>query len=172
MFTPLPSPPVRIVLAALALAFLAHAQPAEQQKTHGIAIANMAPTVKPGDNFYLYANGGWMKRTVIPPDRSGTGVFVGLRDSSDKRVLGLIEDAEKAHAPAGSDTRKIADLYHSYMDEESIESKGLSPIEPYLKAFAAITNKTQLAQALGESLRADVDPLNNTNFHTPNLFGL
>src|SRR5580700_6703814 len=130
MFTPLPSPPVRIVLA-LALAFLAHAQPAEQQKTHGIAIANMDPAVKPGDNFYLYANGGWMKRIVIPPDRSGTGVFLGLRDSSDKRVLGLIEDAEKAHAPAGSDTRKIADLYHSYMDEESIQSKGLSPIEPY-----------------------------------------
>ena len=120
----------------------------------------MDPSVKPGDNFYLYTNGGRMKRTVIPPDRGGTGVFLGLLDSSDKRVLGLIEDAEKANAPVGSDTRKIADLYHSYMDEEGIESRGLSPIEPYLKAYAAISNKTQLAQALGESLRADVDPLN------------
>ena len=55
----------------LALAFLASAQPAANPANHGIAIANMDPSVKPGDNFYLYANGGWMKRTVIPPDRSG-----------------------------------------------------------------------------------------------------
>jgi putative endopeptidase len=156
----------------LTLAFLAPAQQTGHPANHGIAIANMDPSVKPGDNFYLYANGGWMKRTVIPPDRGQTGVFNALLDLSDKRIFGLIEDAGKAHAPVGSDTRKIADLYHSYMDEELIESRGLAPIEPYLKAFAAITNKTQLAQALGESLRADVDALNNTNFHTPNLFGL
>ena len=132
----------------------------------------MDPAVKPGDNFYRYTNGGWMKRTVIPPDRSGIGVFDVLEDLSDKRTLALIEDAGKAHAPAGSDTRKIADLYHSYMDQAGIESRGLKPIEPYLTAIAAISNKTQLARALGESLRADVDPLNNTNFHTRNLFGL
>jgi putative endopeptidase len=125
MFTPLPSPPVRIVLAALALAFLAHAQPAEQQKTHGIAIANMAPTVKPGDNFYLYANGGWMERAVIPADRSRIGVFDALNDLSQKRTRTLIEEAGQAKGSAGSTTRKIADLYHSYMDEAGIESRGL-----------------------------------------------
>ncbi len=132
----------------------------------------MDPAVKPGDNFYRYTNGGWMKRTVIPPDRSGIGVFDVLEDLSDKRTLALIEDAGKAHAPAGSDTRKIADLYHSYMDQAGIESRGLKPIEPYLTAIAAISNKTQLARALGESLRADVDPLNNTNFNTEHLFGI
>ena len=166
-------PHTRVVVSgALALAFLAHAQPAGSPATRGIAIANMDPAVKPGDNFYRYTNGGWMKRTVIPPDRSGIGVFDVLEDLSDKRTLALIEDAGKAHAPAGSDTRKIADLYHSYMDQAGIESRGLKPIEPYLTAIAAISNKTQLARALGESLRADVDPLNNTNFHTRNLFGL
>jgi putative endopeptidase len=169
---PFPSLPIRVALGALALAFLAHAQQAERPATHGISIANMDPAVKPGNNFYLYANGGWLKRTVIPPDRSGIGVFTTLSDLSNKRTRTLIEDAGKAKAPEGSDTRKIADLYHSYMDEAGIESSGLKPIEPSLKAVAAIADKNQLARALGESLRADVDALNNTNFHTPNLFGL
>jgi putative endopeptidase len=132
----------------------------------------MDPSVKPGDNFYLYANGGWVKRTVIPPDRSRIGIFSRLSDLSNERTRTLIEDAGKANAPQGSDTQKIAALYHSYMDEAGIESRGLAPIEPSLKALADIHDKTQLARALGETLRADVDALNNTNFHTPNLFGL
>src|SRR5882757_8255352 len=169
---PFPSLQVRAALGALALAFLAHAQQAEKPATHGISIANMDPSVKPGDNFYLYANGGWLERTVIPPDRSGISVFSVLSDLSNHRTRSLIEDAGKANAPAGSDTRKIADLYHSYMDEAGIESRGLKPIEPSLKALADIQDKNQLAHALGETLRADVDALNNTNFHTENLFGL
>jgi putative endopeptidase len=170
----LPSPSLRIraALGALALAFFAHAQQVSQPATHGISIANMDPSVKPGDNFYLYANGGWLKRTVIPPDRSRIGVFSALSDLSNQRTRTLVEDAAKANAPAGSETRKVADLYHSYMDEAGIESNGLKPIEPSLKAVAAIGDKNQLARALGESLRADVDALNNTNFHTRNLFGL
>ena len=167
-----PLPSLRAALGALALAFLAHAQQSRQPGTHGIVIANMDPSVKPGDNFFLYANGGWIKRTVIPPDRSRIGVFDALGDLSNQRTLTLIEEAGKANPAAGSNARKIADLYHSYMDEAGIESRGLTPIEPYLKAVAAIRDKTQLAHALGESLRADVDPLNNTNFHTHNLFGL
>ena len=58
------------------------------------------------------------------------------------------------------------------MDEAGIEAKGLSPLQPHLDAIAAIRDKRELARALGESLRADVDALNNTNFHTDNLFGL
>src|SRR5579859_3575923 len=169
---PFPSLPVRAAIGALALAFLAHAQPAEKQANHGISIANMDPSVKPGDNFYLYANGGWLNRTEIPPDRSRISVFTTLSDLSNQRTRTLVEEAAKGNAPAGSETRKVADLYHSYMDEAGIESHGLTPIEPSLAAVAAIADKTQLARALGETLRADVDALNNANFHTHNLFGL
>jgi endothelin-converting enzyme/putative endopeptidase len=91
---------------------------------------------------------------------------------SNKRTAGLIEEAAKANAPAGSNTRKIADLYNSYMDDAAIETKGLAPLRPHLDSITAIRDKRELARALGESLRADVDALNNTNFHTPNLFGL
>jgi endothelin-converting enzyme/putative endopeptidase len=150
----------------------APAKDATQPETHGISIANMDPSVKPGDDFYDYANGGWIKRTQIPPDRGGVGVFTRLSDLSNKRTAGLIDEAAKSNAPAGSNARKIADLYNSYMDEAGIEAKGLEPLRSHLEAIAAIRDKRELSRALGESLRADVDALNNTNFHTPNLFGL
>ncbi|MGH9498386.1 MAG: M13 family metallopeptidase [Terriglobales bacterium] len=151
-------------------AILVHAQAAPD--VHGIAVANMDRSVKPGDDFYLYANGDWIKRTAIPPDRGRIGVFTALSELSDKRTADLIEEAAKSNPAAGSGTRKIADLYNSYMDEAAIESRGLSALQPHLKAIAAIKTKKELARAFGESLRADVDPLNNTNFHTANLFGL
>ena len=132
----------------------------------------MDRSVKPGDNFYEYCNGDWIKRTEIPPDRSRIGVFSTLADLSDKRTAALIEEAAKSGGAAGSSSRKIADLYNSYMDEAAIEAKGLAPLQPHLKAIAAISNKKELAAALGETLRADVDALNNTNFHTSHLFGL
>ncbi len=149
-----------------------HSQDAAKTETHGIAVENMDPSVKPGDDFYDYANGDWIKRTEIPPDRSRIGVFTSLDDLSNKRTLGLIEETVKANAPAGSNTRKIADLYTSFMDEATIEAKGLAPLRPHLDAIAAIRDKKELSRALGESLRSDVDALNNTNFHTANLFGL
>lgn len=158
--------------AAFALALAACAQHVDRASTHGIVLANLDRVIKPGDNFNLYANGAWIKRAVIPPDRSSISPFDRLLDLTDKRTLSIIEEQVKANGPAGSNGQKIADLYRSYMNQARIESRGLAPITPGLKAIAAITNKTELAHTLGESLRADVDPLNNTNFHTPNLFGM
>jgi endothelin-converting enzyme/putative endopeptidase len=148
----------------------AHAQAhAPTKEIHGIAVAHMDLSVQPGDDFFDYANGAWIKQTVIPPDRPGMGVFTTLADLTNKRTAAIIEEAAKSKT-AGS--RQIADLYNSYMDEAGIEAKGLAPLKPHLEAIAAIHDKHELARALGETLRADVDALNNTNFHTPNLFGL
>jgi putative endopeptidase len=161
-----------VATSALAVATTAYAQDAPAPEMHGIAVANMDRSVKPGDDFYQYANGEWIKRTEIPPDRAGVGVFTKLGDLSNKRTAGLIEEIAKSNPPEGSSARKVADLYKSYMDEAAIEAKGLAPLRPPLEAIAAIRDKRELAHALGESLRADVDALNNTNFHTANLFGL
>ena len=160
-------------LCILSLAIVpAQAQEAPAQETHGINVANMDRSQKPGDNWFLYCNGDWIKRTEIPPDRAGMGVFAELRDVADKQTATIIEDTVKSNAAPGSSQRKIADLYNSYMDEAAIEAKGLKPLEPQLKAIAAISDKKTLAYALGQTLRADVDALNNTNFHTAHLFGL
>jgi len=169
-------PVVRAASCALILVALflpaAQAQKPRGQETHGIVVANMDRSVRPGDDFFRYANGNWLNRTEIPPDRSSVGVDTVLSDLSNQRTAGLIEEIAKGGAPAGSGARKIADLYNSFMDESGIETKGLAPLRPLLDEIAAIHDKRELAKALGESLRADVDALNNTNFYTPNLFGL
>src|SRR5271167_359542 len=160
-------------VCAFGLALLAaSAQNPPGQDTHGIVVGNMDRSVKPGDNFFEYANGNWIERAVISPDRSRIGVFTTLADLSDKRTAALIEESARGGPSAGSSARKISDLYNSYMDEAAIEAKGLAPLRPQLEAIAAIHNQHELAAALGDSLRADVDALNNTNFYTPHIFGL
>lgn len=163
---------VLFLLGIVILDLSSRAQNQPLQKVHGIAVDNIDRSVKPGDNFYLYANGDWIKRTAIPADRAGINVFSRLSDLSNRRTQDLIEDIVKSNPPVGSSLRKVADLYHSYMDEATIEATGLAPLRPHLDAIAAIRDQRELAHALGETLRADVDALNNTNFHTPNLFGL
>src|SRR5579863_5086505 len=162
----------KFVVVCVALAAIAAAQNASAPETHGIALVNMDRSVKPGDDFYRYANGDWIKRTELPADRAGIDVFSKLADLSDKRTADLIAEIAKSSPPASSSTRKVADLYNSYMDEAAIEAKGLAPLRPHLDAIAAIHDKRELAHALGEGLRADVDALNNGVFHTANLFGL
>jgi putative endopeptidase len=163
--------------AVLAIAPLAaYSQDAPAPETRGILVANMDRSVKAGDDFWHYANGDWIKRTELLPDRSFIDAY-GLDNDymnnlTRERITDLIEEAVKANAPAGSNTRKIADFYHSYMDEATIEAKGLASLRPHLDAIAAISNKHELSRALGGSLRADVDPLNASFFHTSNLFGL
>src|ERR1019366_9557955 len=136
---------------------------------HGIDRSAMDKSFAPGDDFYNYANGSWLKRTEIPPDQSRWGAFNILNLEAQTRTRGLIEDAVKTAAP-GSEPRKVADFYAAFMDEAAIEAKGIAPLKAQLDAIAAIADKKALARAIGESLRADVDPLNNTNFQTENLF--
>lgn len=140
--------------------------------THGIAVTSIDRSVKPGDDFYHYANGAWIKHAEIAPDRISVDVWSKLDDLSNQRTADLIAEIAKSNPAAGSGERKLADLYNSYMDEAGIEAKGLAPLRPHLDAIAAIHDKNELARALGEGLRADVDALNNSIFHTANLFGL
>jgi putative endopeptidase len=147
-------------------------QTRQQSKAYGIAVANMDGAVKPGDDFYGYANRNWIERTVIPSDRASVSVFSMLEDLTNQRTADLIRETVRAKASGTSNERKIADLYESFMNEAVIETKGLSPLLPHLTAIAAIRDKRELARALGQDLRADVDALNNTKWHTSNLFGL
>jgi putative endopeptidase len=162
------------VICSLGLALLpASAQEASTTPdVHGINVANMDKSIKPGDNFYLYCNGDWIKNTPMPADRARLSVFSALDDIANKNTAAIIEEAAKNGASGDASKRKIADLYNSYMDEKTINSKGGEPLQPHLKAIADIKNKKELAYAMGQTLRADVDALNNTNFHTNHLFGL
>jgi putative endopeptidase len=139
---------------------------------HGPDLAGMDVTVAPGDDFFAYANGGWIKATEIPADRSSYGSGAVLTELTLERVNELLKAAAAQHARLGSELQQIGDFYDSFMDEAAIESKGLKVMEPAFKRIDGIFSRNELAVALGETLRADVDILNNTNLHTPHLFGL
>src|ERR1700678_4722324 len=149
------------LLAALALCLTSVSQ---QPAPHGVDPARMDTSVKPGDDFYHYANGAWIAHTEIPADRTSISGFSLLADVVNKRVAAIIEEAAKSKPAAGSEKRKIADLYASYMDEKAIDANGMAALKPHLAEIASIKNQRELATALGRSLRADVDALNNTNF--------
>lgn len=138
----------------------------------GIDLAGIDHSVKPGDEFFDYANGNWLKTAQIPADRSSTGTFLKIFELTERHTSDLIRNAGASHPAAGSNARKIADYYAAYMDEGAIAKHGLAPLKPELSAIDAIASKDDLARVLGSRLRADVDPINATNFHTENLFGL
>jgi predicted metalloendopeptidase len=139
---------------------------------HGLDLGGMDRSAKPGDAFYQYANGTWLKQTEIPPDRSTYGAGAILTDIVDRQVAELIQQAAERAAPSGSEQRKIGDFYASFMDTTAIDAAGLKPLQPTLDSIAVIHDRAELAQFLGSTLRADIDALNATNFYTENLFGL
>ncbi len=148
------------------------AQTRQAARSPGIDVAGMDRSVKPGDDFFAYANGTWLNDTEIPADRSSYGAGSILSEVTDRRVADLIQEVAKGSGTAGSDRRKIGDYYAAFMDTTAIEAAGLKPLQPTLDSIAAIKDRKGLAQFLGSTLRADVDVLNNTNFYTENLFGL
>ena len=135
----------------------------------GIDIAGMDRSVNPGDDFFSYANGSWVKSAEIPGDRSSLGIFHGIAAEVSKRNAALITGAAKSD---NADAKMVSDYYSAFMDEQGIESRGMTPIKAELSQIAALKDKAQLARFFGSQLRADVDPLNSTNFYTDRLFGL
>lgn len=137
----------------------------------GIDPAMMDKSVKPGDDFYAYANGGWMKTTEIPADRSNVGGFYIADQQAEKHLEELVKGIVASNPAADSDEGRIKAFHQSYMDTAAIDKAGLEPVKADLDRFAGITDVKSLSRVLGEQLRADVDPLNATDFFTENLFG-
>ena len=125
--------------------------------TFGFTIEGMDRSVAPGDDFLKYACGAYLKSLTIPPDRSAYGVLDVLTVLSESRTRGLVEAAAaKKDMVPGSEAQKIGDYYASFMDEATIEAKGLAPLKPQLDAIASIVNRSQLAKALGLATRRGI----------------
>lgn len=146
------------------------AAPAPAAASTGLDVAAIDRAVAPGDDFFRHANGAWLAKAEIPADRSSYGTSAILSEQTGKRTADLIAGA--ASAAPGSEARKVGDYYASFMAEDEIEARGLTPLQPALADIAAITDAAGLARALGATVRADVDALNATNFTTPHVLGL
>jgi len=103
-----------------------------------VLINNVDKSVKPGDDFFMYANGAWLKKNPIPAAYSSWSIFNLVQEDLRNKMRKINEDAVKANAPKGSNTQKIGDFYYSGMDTVNIEKMGLSPLKAELAKIDAI----------------------------------
>jgi putative endopeptidase len=156
-----------IILSTLACEEETLALPSADAAAHESGI-NTA--IKPGDDFYAYANGEWLKDTQIPTGKGRWGDRDFYEEKTRRQIAGLIVAA--AAFPSGSYQRKVADFYAAYLNTQLIEEKGLAPIKPLLKRIDDVHDKAELTRLLGSDLRADVDPLYFNIYESSNVFGL
>jgi putative endopeptidase len=172
----------KLLLVASALAFSVSAcqqagtgteQSAQTPGTElGIVPASMDTLVKPGDDFFAFTNGSWVKNTPIPEDRSNIGAFYIADQERERQTKELIGEILKSNPAPDSNEGKIANYYNAFLNTDAIDKAGLNPAKADLDAIARISDKKALSAAIGGTLRADTDPLNATNFRTENLFGI
>jgi len=141
-----------------------------QVQASGIDLAAMDRSVQAGEDFYRYANGRWLESTSIPPDRSRWGNFSRIEERVAGETRALIEHVDRASA--APDAVRAHDYYQAILDQDGIDARGVAPLQAALAQIELIQDAAALARALGAGVRADVDPLNDTHFATPNLLGL
>ncbi|HTO72264.1 MAG TPA: hypothetical protein VMJ30_00530, partial [Gemmatimonadales bacterium] len=116
------------------------------------------PSVRPGDDFFAYANGVWLRNSQIPAGRNRWAVRNEIERQTSGQLAVVFEEADKA-AP-GTLGRKVADFRAAYADAGAIASRGLSPLKPLLDSIAALKGGPDLARFIGGDIGFDVDPLN------------
>jgi putative endopeptidase len=127
-------------------------------------------TIKPGDDFFAYANGGWLKATEIPAGRERWNARTEIDELTRRQIAKLLDDANGA--AMGTTARKIADFRAAYLNETAIEGRGIAPLAPLLDSIARVQDKAALTRLLGKGVRADVDPLNWGVYRSSHLLGL
>jgi predicted metalloendopeptidase len=129
-----------------------------------------AQEVNPGDDFFAYANAGWLKATTIPAGRERWGARDELEEQARRRVAALLDAASSA--PAGSPARKVADFRAAYLNEAAIEARGLGSLQPLLDRIDKISDKADLTRQLARGMRADVDPMGFGIYDSASPLGL
>jgi putative endopeptidase len=120
----------------------------------------MNNTIRPGDNFYKYANGKWQQQNPIPPAYSRWDTFEVLQKHNDEMIKNLIMSAADNHAASnGSIEQKIRDFYLSGMDEKSINKAGIAPLQPEFKRISAINNLADLQSVISHLQMLGVNAL-------------
>lgn len=113
-----------------------------------IAIENMDNTVKPGDNFYLYVNGGWLSKAVIPPYLNRYGSFDELQESNITNLKSLVDELISNSYPDGSNYQKISDFFVTGIDSAAVEAAGASPLDDLRQRINSIKSNEDLQNVI------------------------
>ena len=126
------------------------ASQSETTLSSGIELENLDRSVAPQQNFFRFVNGQWLERTEIPADRARWGSFDELREAAEQQVLTIIQELAATPQETNSEGQKIADLFRSYLDTDTIESLGLTPLQSHFAAIDALENHTDLTTLWGQ----------------------
>jgi len=127
-------------------------------------------SITPGEDFFAYANGTWLKATALPAGKEKWGARDELEEVTRRRVATLLDDA--GAAPAGSAARKVADFRAAYLNEAAIEARGLASLKPLLDRVEKVSDKAELTRLLGKEMRADVDLMGFGIYRSASVLGL
>jgi putative endopeptidase len=142
----------------------------------GVDMADMDRSIRPGNDFYDYVVGTWLKNAKIPPDKVCAGVSLDIQNRLNADLKAIVEGAAAKHASAGEISQQIGDLYASYMNEALLNQKGVEPVRPLLASVDGITDRPGLNSVLvgfdGKStlvddpfpVSVDIDPKNPTRY--------
>ncbi|MEO5820128.1 MAG: M13 family metallopeptidase [Vicinamibacteraceae bacterium] len=168
--------PLSIALLSLSFFALATADVRAQTSdgsSHGPVVSKPESRVDtsaaPGDDFFAYANGAWLKAAVIPPGKDRWTVRDDLNALTRRQIAAILDDPHPA--PPGTVARMVADFRAALLNEAAIERKGLAPIAPMLARIDKVGDKAALTRLLGSSMRADVDPLNIGIYASSSVLG-
>ena len=119
-------------------------------KKHGINLANLDLTADPTEDFYQYANGGWVKKNTIPESESRWGAISEIRDANKAALRELLTEVSRLDHPEGSDAQKVGDFYRTGMDAEQIEQNGIQPLQPYFAEIETIETLDDLLKVVAK----------------------
>ena len=161
-------------MALLSLSFCPPLAGDERARSSPAAAATRAapasePPVAPGDDFFTFANGDWLKAAVIPAGRDRWTVRDEINERTRRQVAAILDDA--ATSPPGTPARKVADFRAAFLDQATIDEKGLAPLGPALAWIDHVADRHGLARLLGSTIRADVDPLNAGIYTSSSVLG-
>lgn len=139
-----------VALAVAALAADAQAPAAAQGAVHGVNKADMDMSVRPGDDFYQYAGGGWLKANPMKPEYSSYGVFNDLAETNRKQIRELFENLSKEKHAFGSVGQKVADLYNMAMDSVRLNKEGAAPLQKDLDKVKAFSKKADFTAFIAD----------------------
>lgn len=121
--------------------------------------ANLDTTVRPGDDFFQYANGAWLKKHPIPASESSWSIGKEVQDEVYARLLALNKEAARAKAAAGSTQQKIGDFWATGMDSVAVDKQGLAPLKPELDRLAALRTPAEVQAAIARLIPLNVNAL-------------
>ena len=146
----------RALTSALALACFASTATAQAARPSGIDTTNFDRSVRPQDDLFRFVNGGWIKKTPIPSDAPSYGAFYELYDRSLENLRAIFEEASRSKAPAGSEERKVGDLYASFLDSARVEALGVTPLKGELARIGSLASHAELPALFAHLARIGV----------------